>query len=54
MQRYPSFRRALHQENDDELDKSQKRKEYTSAHNIDIISCTRDRKVFTVVGETQV
>jgi hypothetical protein len=52
VQRYTSFRRALHQENDDELNKSQKKKEYTRTHNIDIISCTRDRKVFTVVGET--
>ena len=52
MQRYTSFRRALPQENDEELNKSQKKKEYSSTHNIDIISCTRDRKVFTVMGKT--
>ena len=52
MQRYTSFRRALHQENHDELNRSQKMKKYTSTHNIDIISCTRNRKIFAVMGET--
>jgi hypothetical protein len=52
MQRYTSFGRALHQENDDELDKSQKMTKYTGTHNIDTISCTRNRKIFAVMGET--
>jgi hypothetical protein len=31
-----------------------KREKEKSAHNIDVISCTRDREVFAIVGEAQV
>jgi hypothetical protein len=31
-----------------------KREKEKSAYNIDIISCTRDREIFAVVGEAQV